>query len=160
MQKLKRVFFNLIPILLFSAVLLSCGGGETGKKKPELELKKPTYEDTLNAQKDSLNIHSDYDMKTVDKNHQKEFIQNLAKIEGKYGEQWDFCTCVVKNDSINKAFMKDGISDRAFDALLIRSEFIDNKCQAFMVQSPNQTPEQRMAHEKKVKDCLKQAKNK
>lgn len=150
----------MIPILLFSVVLISCGGSEPGKKSSEHTSKKPTYEDTLNAQKDSLNIHSDYDLKTVDKTHQKEFMQNLAKIEGKYGEQWDFCTCVVKNDSINTAFMKDGISDKAFDALLRRSEFIDNKCQAFMVQSPNQTPEQRMAHEKKVKDCLKQAKSK
>ncbi len=157
MRKNIRFHFSWVLISFVSLTFLACGGNKTGKKTIKPPAKVATFEDTLNAQKDSLKIDSDYDLKTVDRNHQKEFIQNLAKIEEKYGEQWDFCTCVVKNDSVNKAFMKDGISDRDFDRLMNRSEFIDSKCQAFMVQSPNQTPEERLAHEKKVKNCLKEA---
>lgn len=107
---------------------------------------------------DTLDKHiiSDYDMSTVDKKNQKEFKQNLAKIEKIHGEQWDFCTCVVKNDSINKAFAKP-VSDEAFDRLSDRFDEIDSKCKAFLAQSPNVTPEERVAHEKKVKKCLKEA---
>lgn len=136
--------------------LVCCGGDsekEAGTKKEE---KKLTYEDTLNAQKDSLNIDSEYDMETVDRKHQKEFMENLAKIEEQYGEQWDFCTCIVKNDSINKATQND-LSDADFDKLLNRMDYVDNKCKAFLVQSLNQTPEERYIHEKKVRDCLKEA---
>ena len=107
--------------------------------------------DTLDKQ-----IISDYDMSTVDKKDQKEFKQSLAKIEKIHGEQWDFCTCVVKNDSINKAFAKP-VSDKEFDRLSDRFDAIDSKCKAFLAQSPNVTPEERVAHEKKVKKCLKAA---
>ncbi len=107
--------------------------------------------DTLDKQ-----IISDYDMSTVDKKNQTEFKQSLAKIERIHGEQWDFCTCVVKNDSINKAFAKP-VSDKEFDRLSDRFDVIDSKCKAFLAQSPNVTPEERIAHEKKVKKCLKAA---
>ncbi len=108
--------------------------------------------------KDTIDKHiiSDYDMSTVDKKNQKEFKQSLAKIEKIHGEQWDFCTCVVKNDSINKAFAKP-VSDKEFDRLSDRFDEIDSKCKAFLAQSPNVTPEERVAHEKKVKKCLKEA---
>ena len=109
--------------------------------------------------KDSLDkvIISDYDMSTVDKENIKEFKQNLAKIEKIHGEQWDFCTCVLKNDSINTAFAKP-VSDKEFDRLSARFDAIDSKCKAFLAQSPNVTPEERIAHEKKVKKCLREAK--
>ena len=116
----------------------------------------PTYEDTLQAQRDSLKIQSEYDMETVDKKHQKEFMENLAHIEKEFGQQWDFCTCVVKNDSIDKAFKKD-LSDAEFDRVAARFDVIEKKCKAFLVQSPNQTPDERQAHNKKVRDCLKAA---
>jgi len=111
-----------------------------------------------NDVQDTLDKHiiSDYDMSTVDKKNQKEFKQNLAKIEKIHGEQWDFCTCVLKNDSINKAFAKP-VSDKEFDRLSDRFDEIDSKCKAFLAQSPNVTPEERIAHEKKVKKCLKSA---
>lgn len=107
---------------------------------------------------DSLDkkIISDYDMSTVDKKNSKEFKQSLVKIEKEHGEQWDFCTCVVKNDSINKAFSKK-VSDKDFDRLSDRFDEIDQKCKAFLAQNPNHTPEERAKHEGKVRKCLKEA---
>lgn len=83
-------------------------------------------------------------------------MESLIEIEKKYGEQWDFCTCVIKNDSINKAFSKP-VSDSEFDRLSERFDVIDEKCKAFLVQNPNVTPEERVEHERKVKKCLKEA---
>ena len=106
-------------------------------------------EDTLDKQ-----IISDYDMSTVDKKNSKEFKQNLVNIEKQFGQQWGFCDCVIKNDSINKAFSKQ-VSDKEFDRLSNRFDEIDLKCKAFLTQNPNTTPEERAIHEKKVKKCLK-----
>ena len=108
-------------------------------------------QDTLDKQ-----IISDYDMSTVDKKNSKEFKQNLVNIEKQFGEQWGFCDCVIKNDSINKAFSKQ-VSDKEFDRLSDRFDEIDQKCKAFLAQNPNTTPEERAKHEKKVKKCLKEA---
>jgi hypothetical protein len=79
--------------------------------------------------------------------------ESLAKIVEKYGEQWDFCHCVVVSDSIDKA-IKEGNTD---DKLIERWDYIDNKCQAFKIQDPSRTPEQREAHERRVQRCLKEA---
>ena len=86
-----------------------------------------------------------------------ELNESIAKIEEKYGEQWDFCDCVVKGDSINKAFSKPNLPDAEFDRLAARFDVIDEKCQAFRIQDANRTPEQRELHEKKVKKCLREA---
>ena len=145
----------IFAVLLFA--MFSCGGKTDGPTDESKPTKRASYEDSLNAQKDSMKIVSEYDMETVDRKHQKEFMQNLKKIEDKYGDQWDFCTCVVKNDSINKAIQNQSLSDKDFDRLIERMDAIDQKCKAFLVQSPNQTPEERLVHNKKVKDCLKAA---
>lgn len=86
-----------------------------------------------------------------------ELQESIAKIEEKYGEQWDFCDCVVKGDSINKAFSKPNLPDAEFERLSARFDVIDEKCQAFRIQDANRTPEQREQHEKKVRKCLKAA---
>ncbi|MEN9997901.1 MAG: hypothetical protein RI922_891 [Bacteroidota bacterium] len=86
-----------------------------------------------------------------------ELQESIAKIEEKYGEQWDFCDCVIKGDSINKAFSKPNLPDAEFDRLAKRFDEIDEKCQAFRIQDANRTPEQRAAHEKRVRKCLRDA---
>lgn len=83
--------------------------------------------------------------------------ESIMKIEEKYGEQWDFCDCVVKGDSINKAFSESNLPDAEFERLSKRFDVIDQKCQAFRIQDANRTPEQREMHEKKVKKCLREA---
>ena len=77
-------------------------------------------------------------------------------IEEKYGEQWEFCDCVVKNDSVNKA-IDEAETDEDFDRVLARMEVIDQHCKE-MLTTPNTTPDERAAHERKVTKCLKNAK--
>lgn len=145
-------------LLLFITVFAVISCGSDGKNPDELidsvdSLNvENTVQDTIDKQ-----IISDYDMSTVDKKNSKEFKENLVKIEKQYGEQWSFCDCVIKNDSIDKAFKNPNIPDKEFDRLANRLDEIDAKCQAFRIQNPNLTPEERAKHEKKVKKCLKEA---
>lgn len=77
------------------------------------------------------------------------------EIEEKYGVQWDFCDCVVKNDSIEKALF--ATEDEAqIDLILVRMDEVDQHCKAMLAQ-PNTTPEQRDRHARKVRKCLKEA---
>lgn len=92
--------------------------------------------------------------KVIDKKSEK--LEVHEKIVAKYGEQWDFCNCVVKNDSINNALEKT-LTDKQTDKLMARWEYVDTKCKEFLT-NPNTTPEQRAKHEWKVKQCLKNAK--
>jgi len=97
--------------------------------------------DTTEVEEDTVEIV--YDDPAVQEAH-KEIVK-------KYGIQWDFCTCIKKSDSVNTALME--ASDAEFDAVMERSEFIDSKCKGLLIQ-PNATPEDRMKHENKVKNCL------
>ena len=106
---------------------------------------------------DTIEIISDYDLDVVDPKNRAEFIENLAKIEEEHGAQWDFCRCAVKNDSINRAFQQPNLRDKEFDRLFDRSNAIEQRCQAFLVQNPSTTPDERAAHTKKIRDCLKAA---
>jgi len=144
-------------IILALFVLSSCGGGDSNDPKTKVKKEVMTKADSLDAKKDSLKIESDYDLSTVDPKQREEFIENLKKIEDKYGTQWDFCTCVVKQDSIVKAFENPNLTESDMDAVISRSDVIDEKCKAFLSQSASQTPEDRAEHEDKVRKCLKAA---
>jgi hypothetical protein len=76
------------------------------------------------------------------------------KIVATYGEQWDFCTCIAKNDSIDKAIFNNDLSDEELDFLLVRMNQVEEKCK-LMISGSQGTPDERKQHEKKVKDCLK-----
>lgn len=82
-----------------------------------------------------------------------EFKENKKKIEAEYGEQWDFCKCVVLNDSLDKA-AKSGEMD---DNFMKRFDEVDTHCKAFLVMDNTRTPEERAKHEKKIAKCLKNA---
>lgn len=84
-----------------------------------------------------------------------EMKENHEKIVKKYGEQWDFCTCVVANDSINTAFEKGGMTPKQEEKVMARWEVVDQKCKELLT-TPNTTPEERAKHDKKVMKCLKQ----
>lgn len=143
----------ILPLLL----MFSCSDDSTVQKK-----KKDTKEvDSLDVENplenDTLDIKSDYKMDNVDPEKRKEFKENLANIEKKHGVQWDFCDCVIANDSINKALQIPNLPDSKLDKLIDRLTIVEEKCQAFLIQNPNQTPEERARHEKKVRNCLKAA---
>lgn len=137
-------------ILFFALIALFACSSEP-KKEKEVKEEPIEQDDSL---EESLKNAKTPDV-TVDS---AELKKSLKKIEAKYGEQWDFCNCVVKGDSINKAFLKPNLPDKEFERLSNRFDEIDEKCQAFRIQDANRTPEERAIHEKKVKKCLKAAK--
>jgi hypothetical protein len=141
---MKRIALFLITV----AALSSCGGNEAVCKECEQEKKdtvavveEPTLEQALADDK-------------VEKGMTKDQAENHVKIVKKYGEQWDFCKCVVANDSINDAFEKN-LTPKQEDALMKRWDYVDSKCKE-MTTLPSTTPEEREAHERKVKKCLKE----
>ncbi|MCB9225430.1 MAG: hypothetical protein R2780_12605 [Crocinitomicaceae bacterium] len=108
-----------------------------------------------------VNVHSDdstlVDTTTFvdDSGYVNDSLEMENIIEATYGEQWDFCDCVVKNDSVNRVLEEAG-DDADYDAILARMDEIDMHCKA-MLTTPNTTPEERDAHERKVRKCLKNA---
>ncbi len=149
---------NKLLSVLFLSLLISCSGDPSAakKEKDSVQTDSISVEDPLGN--DTLEILSDYKMDNVDPKERKEFKENLAQIEKKHGVQWSFCDCVGANDSINKALQIPDLPDSKLDKLLDRLTTVEKKCQAFLVQNPNQTPEERARHEKKVRDCLRAAK--
>ena len=85
----------------------------------------------------------------------EELKDNHAKIVKKYGEQWDFCKCVVANDSITDAAEKGTLTDKQYEVLMSRWEYVDLKCKE-LTTFDNTTPEEREKHEKRVNKCLRQ----
>lgn len=143
-----------ILFLLGITILFSCG--ESVDKQVNSEKEKPdSSHEKLVKEEEELDkkIQSNYDVSEMKTAESVEFKKSLIEIEKKHGVQWDFCTCVKKGDSINKAFEQE-LSDAEFDRLANRLDEIDEKCKAFRIQNPNQTPEDRADHEKKVKECL------
>ena len=88
----------------------------------------------------------------------KEEKKNAELIEKKYGEQWDFCTCVLANDSITDAFEKK-MSPAQETKLMARWDYVDKKCKE-LTTFDQTNPDQRTAHDRKVLKCLKAANRK
>ena len=137
-----------ITLLSLSIILFGCSEKSSECKDCNdcglnLNVKEVTMEDALAQAKNPNKVLAD----------STELKESIAKIEAKYGEQWDFCHCVVVNDSIDKAIKAGNTEDK----LIERWDYVDKKCQAFRIQDPNRTPEERDAHERRVKKCLKEA---
>lgn len=66
---------------------------------------------------------------------------------------WDFCECVVKIDSITFAIESDKLTIKQETWLMERWEYVDQKCKE-LTAFDNSTPQSRANHEKRVKKCL------
>ncbi len=145
------MFSKSLPVFfILTLLLISCG---EQKKEEKLSSKQEKSKDST-ALTSIASKETKKTVKVIDPKTEK--LEVHAKIVAKYGEQWDFCNCVLKNDSINKALEKT-LSDKQTDKLMARWEFVDTKCKDFLT-TPNTTPEERSKHEWKVKQCLKNAK--
>jgi hypothetical protein len=136
-KKTSNFLFHYAVLLFTLFFLFSCT-----QKKSCKECEKENK--SISAQKEQKD-------KGVDK---KDLKSSVYLIEKKYGEQWDFCACILKGDSVNKAILKPNLSDKQLQKVLNRFEFINKKCQSFKIQDASRSPEQRERHEKKVKECL------
>ena len=87
---------------------------------------------------------------TSNSNH----TENQDRIEKKYGAQWDFCDCVRKNDSLDNVLKKSTLSDKETEKLLLRADEVEKKCKLFLTDLQSKKPNDRAAHQAKVKACL------
>ena len=133
----------ILPLTTFLIILVSCGNDpkstkDLSKDKDKVEDKKDI---TAPIKKDTV----------ISKN--SEAASNKAKIEQKFGEQWEFCDCIVRLDSITDAFEKKTTPAQE-EKLMARWEYVDVKCKE-VTTNASTTPEERVKHENKVKKCLK-----
>ncbi|MCT4560618.1 MAG: hypothetical protein N4A41_04495 [Crocinitomicaceae bacterium] len=139
----------LSKVLLFLAInLLVVACKSDSSVEEEVMTDEPAQEEVLAEVEKDLSKN----VPLIEEGVDRDFKENKKKIEKKYGNQWDFCRCVVANDSIDKV-VKSGVDlDQKF---MDRFEEIDAKCKAFLVMNPNNTPEERQLHERKIQECLK-----
>ena len=143
----------IIILLAFGVFLFSCTNGSPDDADNELDT--ITNQDSLHSTDMDKDIVEEA-IDTIKKVYENPEVQEAhIAIVKKYGQQWDFCKCIVKSDSVNNALME--ADDDEFDNVMVRSDFIDNKCKGMLIQ-PNATPEDRYKHEKRVKKCLDEAK--
>lgn len=142
----------LIIFVLLTSLSIGCKSGSNGDDLNEPDSTNVDKIDTTITQVDTSTIEEDTIEDEV-KYEDPEVQEAHKEIVKKFGIQWDFCTCIKKSDSVNTALME--ASDEDFDVVMERSEYIDSKCKGMLIQ-PNATPEERVKHEKKVKNCLAQ----
>jgi hypothetical protein len=129
-------------------VLFSCGSNETCKEC------KTANNDTV-AEQEPEDLRTALIEETAPKAPTKEQQENHQKIVKKYGEQWDFCTCIIASDSINDAFERGKMTPQQEEKLMARWEYVDLKCKE-LTTNPSTTPEERAKHDKRVLNCLKE----
>ncbi len=141
---MKKIF----AFSLFALILVACNSEEEVKKEAHDEHDTSAVDsttiDTLTISDDSLEAQG-YDVKEDEK-----IEENLEK---KYGEQWEFCDCIVRNDSVNKAL--ETATDAQVDKIIARMDVIEKHCKK-MLTVPNTTPEERAKYQRKVNKCLRQ----
>ena len=141
---------NIAKLFFVFLIFVSCSNN--GNKQDELPVDKKADSVIVEIEK-----APEQEMQELQKKKDVEvnvdFKENKKAIEKKYGEQWDFCTCIVLNDSIDKA-VKAGNMD---DKLMERFDVVDQKCKSFLVMDNSRTPEERMLHDKKIAKCLREA---
>ena len=144
MQKVNPSLALFIVILLLNA----CSGSssETTEENPDTDSMSNQILDSNNY----MDTVSDY---RDDQGYVNEEVELSNEIEKKYGVQWDFCTCVVTNDSLEKALEKSE-TDEETDAIIARWDQVDSHCKEILT-TPNNSPEDRAAHDAKVKKCLR-----
>jgi hypothetical protein len=142
------VMKKLLFVFALAILAASCGGNgdckDCNKKKDE------PVKDTV------VDTYDDAVARDTSTTRTREQQINHEKIVKKYGEQWDFCKCVVALDSIDDAVQNSTLTDAQVEKLMNRWDHVDNKCKE-ITTFDNQTPDERAKHEKRVSRCLKEA---
>lgn len=145
-----KVKYTLFFTLFLAFVLISCKNGNRENEG----IIDSTAVDSINSNAvlmDTTNLDT---LKAGHKVFKNKDVEEAHKvIVKKYGVQWDFCKCIEKNDSINKALMNDDLTEAESDKLLKRLDEVGVKCKDMLIQ-PNSTPEERAAYQERVRKCL------
>jgi len=145
-----KSYFSLLLVFLF---IISCSESSDVKTTDYVQEEKEVVLEESPVEEKAPEVEIQELQKKKDVEVNVDFKENKKVIEKKFGEQWDFCTCVVLNDSIDKA-VKAGNMD---DKLMERFDVVDQKCKSFLVMDNSRTPEERMLHDKKIQKCLREA---
>ena len=144
---MKLSLFLLLTSMLF---LVSCKNQEECQECQEEPM---VQEDAPKEEPKENTVEPDpMEEEVIDETVDVNYTENKKKIEEKFGDQWTFCRCVKANDSLDKLIKSGADLD---DSFMKTFDEVDTKCKAFLVMSPNQTPEDRDKHEEKIKNCLK-----
>lgn len=135
---------KLLYFIFFMILIISCENNRKVNKTVQPKSKKIAINQSVNS--------SDYSGKYISERKEKEIL--TSKITTKYGQQYSFCDCIQKGDSLNNALKNKKLSDKELDRLILRFDEIDKKCQSFRLNDANATPRQRLQYKKKVKECL------
>jgi len=150
---------NIIYLFVAILTITSCNTTEPKNEVSELDTKliNSTIDTTSTIEVDTTTTSVLADS-LVQAGYVDEEEETKNIIEEKFGVQWDFCDCVVKSDSVNKAIENMGdLTDEETDILIARWDEVDSHCKE-MISGPNNTPEERKRHERKVRKCLRNAK--
>ena len=136
---MKYITLTIISLILFSCKDNSSEKGLSESNSPRIEMNEveDNFENISNQQNEI----------------KKEVVANRQKIIKKFGKQLDFCSCIQFHDSLNNAAQKE-LSDQQIEKLLNRWEQMEVKCKE-LVNTEHRTPEERLAHERRVQNCLK-----
>ena len=135
---------KLLYFIFFMILIISCENNRKGNKTVQPKSKKIAINQSVNS--------SDHSEKYISVRKEKEIL--TSKITSKYGQQYSFCDCIQKGDSLNNALKNNKLSDKELDRLILRFDEIDKKCQSFRLNDANATPRERQQYKKKVKACL------
>ena len=142
-----RFFFAVF----FCLVLFSCS--QTSKdKKRSIDSSK-----NIVSQNEELTSSHNEKLETEDysPNDILEKKKNLETVDSslnsKKNNEWDFCDCISKKDSINSLLAN--VTDIDLDDVLSFSEIVDKKCKGFFEYDVSNV-NQRKKHKKKVADCI------
>ena len=147
----------LFALFTFALLLSACNSEEKkGKENQKTKEADTTQVDTTNQLKDTTQL-SEEELKEQGYSIESEEEDKIMKELNKQAVQWDFCDCVVKNDSVQKAI--ETADDNQIDAIFARMEEIDKHCK-HLLTAPNTTPKERNAYQARVKKCLRNARKK
>ena len=144
-------FLSLLSLFF----VLSCNSAPENESDNDIDTTIVAEIDTTSIEIDTTSVLPD----SLQKGGYVDEAEEVEKeIEKKFGKQWDFCDCVVKTDSVNKALEKmDGLTEEESNKLFDRWDEVDLHCKE-LITAPNTTPDERAKHKRKVKKCLRNAK--
>jgi hypothetical protein len=145
---MRKLFF---VTLLSSSLILSCTSTETIVDQEviqEIDLV-DSVDTSLNEEVVLIDTTS-----AIDVNGYVDEEKEMMQAANAAVPQWDFCTCILAADSINKAM--ETADDATFDLLIERDAIVSQKCKIILAHKTD-TPDARKKHDRKVKKCLKNA---
>ncbi len=148
----------LLSIFSFLLILNSCSNDEP-KKEIKDEVIEETFTDDANAEvtaadTSSTGVYQEEVDETEGTSLQDAMKSNNTEEVVEEGGM-SFCDCVKKNQELDDIMMSDNTSDADFDKALAEKEALKTGDCKILFNDKQNTMEEKKAHERKVKNCLR-----